>query len=758
MIAPLRAAVAGAAAWLAVGITLAAADPGDAAAFSRVEVGIGGIYRTGSWTPLVLSAGGGSVAPDASGPPLHVWVEDPDGQLVRSPAGALSVSGTGASTARFCVRFGRPAAAVLLESRAADGPPRFTPLMLPPPLPSAETVLLVLGDLPAAARAARLLARDDGSRPRVVAMPDPRAVAADAPGMTPLDFDGIDAAIVCGSAVKAAASDELLRGVLTSLDGWVRRGGRLVFIAGTSAAELAAGKSSAEASPPARASPAAAWLPGLKGRPGRVERLVPLRRSAAIETYGRADRPLEKAAVAGLQVPLLADAGAIDGMIEAFEGTAPADLPLVVRSAHGFGTVTWIGLDIDQGSFRTWQGTDTLLAELLVGRAASQSWTGRAGDLQRDAIDLSGQLRLALDQFPGVAVIPFEIIAGLGILYVVCLYPLDWWLVTRGGRPWLAWLTLPVVVALFSGMAWNTARRWKGSDWQSSRADMTDIDVVSGLVRGFSAAAIWAPANTFIDVTIAPVEQAGITVVDSALSWFAAPGRGIGGTDATATHPSLAAGNYAFGGSLAALERIPIAAASSRIFAADWTGNCSGRPAPAAESPVVSSLVRETQGTLRGAIESRLTFPLEDCVLVHAGWLYDVGRFGPGDRFEPAAGRGPRSLAGALTRRTAFKDRDVPLRWDAEDRDIDRILEVAGFHAAAGGSSYTGSEAGRLGRLDLSPLLVLDRAVLVGRGPAGSAWQERHLQPDGSALASPLPASPNSGVWRIVLPLRGSQP
>ena len=100
----------------------------------------------------------------------------------------------------------------------------------------------------------------------------------------------------------------------------------------------------------------------------------------------------------------------------------------------------------------------------------------------------------------------------------------------------------------------------------------------------------------------------------------------------------------------------------------------------------------------------------------------------------------------------------MPLRWDAEDRDIDRILEVAGFHAAAGGSSYTGSEAGRLGRLDLSPLLVLDRAVLVGRGPAGSAWQERHLQPDGSALASPLPASPNSGVWRIVLPLRGSQP
>ena len=131
----------------------------------------------------------------------------------------------------------------------------------------------------------------------IVAMPDPRAVAADAPGMTPLDFDGIDAAIVCGSAVKAAASDELLRGVLTALDGWVRRGGRLVFIAGTSAAELAAGKSSAEASPPARASPAAAWLPGPKGRPGRVERLVPLRRSAAIETYGRADRPLETAAV-----------------------------------------------------------------------------------------------------------------------------------------------------------------------------------------------------------------------------------------------------------------------------------------------------------------------------------------------------------------------------------------------------------------------------------------------------------------------------
>jgi hypothetical protein len=131
---------------------------------------------------------------------------------------------------------------------------------------------------------------------------------------------------------------------------------------------------------------------------------------------------------------------------------------------------------------------------------------------------------------------------------------------------------------------------------------------------------------------------------------------------------------------------------------------------------------------------------------MHAGWLYDVGRLEREQAFEPGNGRGPRSLAGAITRRAASSDRDVASRWDVDGTDVGRILELAGFHAAAGGRAYTSLESGRLARLDLSPLLQIDRAVLVGLGPCGTLWSGER----------PIPSPDGMTLWRIVMPLAGN--
>jgi hypothetical protein len=239
------------------------------------------------------------------------------------------------------------------------------------------------------------------------------------------------------------------------------------------------------------------------------------------------------------------------------------------------------------------------------------------------------------------------------------------------------------------------------------------------------------------------------------VTWFAPCGRGIGGTDAVASHPSLATADYvaaapaadaASGASAGRLLGVPIAASSSRLFEAECVAELGG-------PPVESSLVKEGQGTLRGTVVNRLPFPLEECVLAHAGWLYEVGRLEPGGSYATATGRGPRSLAGALTRRTTNRDRDIAVRWNQAEADPLRILEIAGFHAAAGGRGYTGLEPGRLSRLDLSPLLPLDRAVLVGRGPNLVEWQcaAEAFAAEPSHIVPPMP--PGSALWRIVIPL-----
>jgi hypothetical protein len=693
----------------------------------EVAAGIGGIRRTGAWTPLVVTAADGELR---AGETLLAWVEDPDGQFVRSPPAVAAAADDGRVAARFSVRFGRPSGRVRIERSG-----RIEEHVLGEPIASTDGVVVVLGDLPAVARAARLIDRDHGTRTRVLpvvlAGGGSRGIVA---GASARDYDAADTIVISGSAATTLPAE-----VLAGIDAWVEAGGRLVFVAGASAADLAAA-----AGAPAR------WLPG------RVERLVPQRRVGAIDSYARAAGLADRLPPAGLAVPRFT--GPVEGVIELAAGEDAAAQPLVVRRARGFGTVTWLGVDADSAELTDWRGWDGVFVALLGGRALAASDAARS---ESAAVpDLAGQLRAALDTFPadgpgaGPRPVPFEVIAGLGLLYVFCLYPLDWWLVSRdGGRPWLSWLTLPALVAAFTALAWGTTTWWSGGRGAASRvAGVVDLDASRGVVRGSTWAAVLAADNDLIDVAVAArAGEAAVTaagtegVSEAAVSWFAAAGRGFGGLDAAVAHPSLAAADYGYASTLDRLDRVPIAAASSRQFEAEWS-------AAARSNVVTSTLFRTGQSTLGGTIAHDLPFPLAGCRLLHAGWLYDLGTLAPGQSVDIAAGRGPRSLASAITRRAAMKERDLAVRWDAASTDVARILEVAGFHAAAGGAGYTGLQPGRLGRLDLSPLLTVDRAVLVGTVPAGSessAW--RFALADGRALAAPAAAAPT--LCRIVIPL-----
>ncbi|MFM7108817.1 MAG: hypothetical protein ACKOZU_09520 [Planctomycetaceae bacterium] len=691
------------AAWLPVAWLLAAwlAVPAAAAeSAAGVNLGFGGVSRAGSWTPLVVTG-------LPAGEEVRVAVQDPDGAFVRSPSAAADGGG-----ARFPVRLGRPAARVRVE-RVATG--AVVERDLPPPLPSTEGVILAIGELPAVGRAARLLGDDAGTR---IAVIGPGPGGSGAAVATARDLDGVDAVVACGRAI--AGGDGFL---LAGIDAWVRDGGRLVLAAGASAAALGGGV-------------AAGWLPG------PVEQLVPLRRVAAVEAHARGAGLAARPAAADLRVPLLANRAALAGAIDVFEGNSPTDLPLVVRRPHGLGSITWIGLDLDAEPFRGWSGTDTLLARLLGDRRAAAADRGSAA---AGPPDLAGQLRLALEApgaDGGIAPVPFPVIAGLGLLYVACVFPVEWWLVSRSGRPWLAWLTLPAVVAAFTAAAWAAADRWRPAAGAGARAaEIVDIDAESGAVRGWSWLAAWRRDNARIDVAIA-AGQGG----DAAISWFADAGPGFGAIDATVAHPTLAAADYAYGDTLAALECVPVAAVSSRLFEARWSGT--------ATDVVASTLARDGRGTLRGTVAHRLPFPLLGCRLAHGGWLWDVGDLAPGESHDLETGRGPRSLAGALARREAVRERETTGRWDRSGTDLAWILEVAGFHAAAGGVAYTGLEPGRLARLDLSPLLPLDRAVLVGSAaepPRG--WTTGWQVGDAGGVAGPEAVPCAARVYRIVIPL-----
>ncbi len=692
-----------------------------------VVAGFGGVRRTGSWTPLVVSAPEQALPP---GDTLHVWIEDPDGQWVRSPAAAVT-SAAGRSLARFCVRFGTPSGRVLVEppfrtsltETDAEGvatPAGTIEQRCRTPVPSTERLLLVVGDLPAAAVAARLLQREGGRAIRVANLgPAPSAGAAAALPVAARDFDAVDAIVICGSQVTGLPAETLV-----AIDGWLRRGGRLVLAAGATAQAIAAAKGVA-----------ATWLPG------HVTGLASQRRFATIEAYARAGGLDTRAAAVGAQVPVFA-AAPLDGIVDVAmdEGSSR---PLVVRRAVGLGRVTWIGADLDADPFRDWPGLETLLVGLLDGRRRID--TDAIATPTAGVADLAGQLRAALERFPGTAPVPFEVVAAIGLLYVASLYPLDWWLASRSGRPWIAWVSLPVLATAFTALAWGTGDWWgRGAPAACRTAELIDIDAASGLVRGSSWAALRSPHNARLDVAVSAATDVAAAPVDAALSWFADAGTTLGGVDAAVPHPALAAADYAYGAGLADLQAVPIAAGATRVFEAEWFATTSA-------AAVTSTLAQTEEGTLRGAVAHHLPFPLQRCQLVHGGWLYDVGTLQPGQRFD-ADGRGPRSLSNAVRRAKARREREAVDGWDPTSGDVERILEVAGFHAAAGGIGYTLIESGRLQRLDLSRLLVANRAVLVGDAGAGhraSGWLVRPRDESGE----PWPVETISGRYRIVIPL-----
>ncbi len=695
----------------------------DDAGGTAVVLGVGGTHRTGEWTSVTVRM------PTPVSGAIRVAVEDPDGQFVASPPVTVSEDGR---IAHASVRPGRPHVQVRVfsEENAHDATGALVASVDVPAAqttPSTTPLLLVIGRLPAAPSAARLVA-GDGIAMQVI----PLEASTPAGATSSRDLEAFDSAIVCGTAVEGFDA-----ATLEAIDGWVRGGGQLVFAAGASAMAIAQG-----------GGPSAGWLPSSDPR------LVPLRSAGAVEAFARASGLAARMPPTGLMVPQFESPSGVVGIVDVFEGASATDLPLVVRRAHGFGTITWIGLDMDEPWCRTWPGCDRLLAALLGGRSDTDLVVPAVSDTSRRVRDLASQLRVSLDTFAADGKhapsqpVPFEIIAAVAIAYCLTLYPLDWWLVRWSGRPWLSWLTLPVAAGGFAAMAWGLGLAWgRDAEPRARAASITDFDAVSQLVRGSAWAAVRSPSNGAIDIGLAAGSDTPIAKCDAAVSWFADRGTGFGGVDAAVAHPSLATSDYEYGRSLSELRGVPIAAASSRLFEAGWTGQARGTIAE-------SSLMRDTRGLLAGRVTSKLPFAIEQCSLVHGGWIYDVGRIEPGDTFDTGASRGPRSLAAALTRRAAVGDRDQTVRWDAGSTDVIRILEIAGLHAAAGAESYTGLTGGRLGGLDRSSLLAVDRAILVGT-VASKPLVSWDIRLSGATMTANLEVEQAAAsVVRVIVPVR----
>ena len=156
-------------------------------------------------------------------------------------------------------------------------------------------------------------------------------------------YEGVDAVILSTSRPEDVSQVAANNARVQALDQWVRMGGRLVLCVGSQGEE-----------DPRRKLAAAAIRAGPVRKGGS---LASDRSDRDVLRKPRVDRPGDRRQ-SEMHVSRLAD---VQGVVEADE----RGMPLVIRTARGFGQVIFVAVDLDQPPLDKWSDRPLLVARLL---------------------------------------------------------------------------------------------------------------------------------------------------------------------------------------------------------------------------------------------------------------------------------------------------------------------------------------------------------------------------------------------------------
>jgi hypothetical protein len=728
-----------------------------------IRVGFAGRYKVGLWTPVEVILRGGDEPLDG-----QVCVTVPDGEGVPSrvstpPDRPCRLLPGEETKVTLCVRFGRVESELRAEFQV-DGqvvarrtfPPSGQGAQRRPKASGdseaepqsgyaiemeickgieSEPLVVCVGPVAAAVEeAAALQGRDSPRRPVVARLDDVACLPTQWFG-----YEGVDALVLSTSRPRIYKDIKSDSPHLAALEQWVRMGGKLLLCGGDAAEQVVK-----------------EGMPLARFVPGKLERVVTLRQTTAVERYAGGQvtipqppggQPIE------LRVLRLAE---VQGVIEERE----ADLPIVVRQPRGFGQVVFFAADLDRGPLATWTGTPNLAARLLdLPTSREETPEGKAATrLGYD--DLAGQLRSALDRFPGVRLAPFWVVAFLVLGYLLLIGPGDYFFLRRLRRrmEW-TWATFPVIVLLASLGAYLLAHWLKGDQVRINQAEIVDVDADSGLVRGTHWAGVFSPRTETFDLSLDPRLPGGESAEQgqSLLGWLGLPGRGFGGMNPQAPNPIVWSGGYDFSSNLEAIHGVPIPIAASRSFTTRWTATST------AAAAAIEADLTGTSGLLDGAIRNRLDDPLEECVLAYGRWVYYVGTLKKEDppfRLTPISRRAELKTvvtAHATVSGDAKTDNvGKPAAYDPAGVEVSSILRAMMLYQEAGGRHSTKLVNDYQSFVDLSGSLRAGRAILIARPTGGGdAPRPTILLRDGRRLGSP--DDPHVTMYRFVLPVKNTQ-
>jgi hypothetical protein len=674
-------------------------------------------FKIGSWTPIWVQLRGGgerfsgymdvSVADDDGTPTsFRMPVEVPANQSARFTAYGRPGSRQPEFSVRLLDQDGRRVGGASQDMVMPTAPESIMPdesLVLSMGRPQGIEAIAELPGFQINNRGINR-ARSNGSGVEIVtAHIDPQM------GSMPGRWYGYDAARV----IVVDTSDRETMSALDALRGqplvdWVARGGHLVVAVGANWQAV-------------RDSVLASILPGLPSGQEKVPSL------AELDAFAGSNKQITPPGAPPVLVTKLEEMEQRGASVLA----QTSKMPLVIRGAHGFGRVTLVAMDVDQKPFSDWADRALFWVRALDLKRPRQDQTGASPNAggqfyQYGASDIASQLRVALEQFPGVKLIPFGWVAFFIFLYILLIGPGDYFFLKKVlKRMELTWITFPTIVITVSLLAYYAAYVLKGNDLLVNKVDVVDIDQVTGVARGSSWISMFSPQNR--DYTIraiplpldkdAPPSEPGSTSVEARptagteviTTWFSAPEDQFGAMGNSGRRFSFAGSGYSYE-PVSGVEwidgvRIPIW--STKCIYSRWFGS--------AVTLVDADLQPAGTDRLTGTVTNRQSVPLEDVVLAFGKHVYIMGKLAPGATMRVELSPNDRNLSGLLKDKQKNYLSDQP--WNRERR-IDRsdLMLAAMFHDSESTlSSDRVLSNVSLQDLDLSGQLALERPMLVAR-------------------------------------------
>ena len=654
-----------------------------------VAIGIENTIRLGKWAPI-------TVTPKHSQKITQIEVLTRDGADVPVTYESKFESLTAGSSAQALVRFGRRNNSFKLKVFTEDG--AMAELLIP--LVDTQTLLSVQPLILTIERDGKVTqaingdstAQPSDNRGRVAKQ------ALDISGLPDswLAYDAVDTIFLTTNDTQILS--ELSDKQLLAIEGWVRNGGKLIV----------------SASPDNSGNWFAPEKPLARFAPGKIRETRQFKNSRRLENFAqKSPEQLLQASDEPIKTVLIEPTSAKVWVMDENRN------PLIVQHAMGLGSVVFVAFDLKQPKVVAWPSYSALIRALNKGttpKGNSQSISSLgSGMMHLGFTDIVGQLFAPMEQFSKVQFVPFTAIAILIGLYILCIGPLDYFLLRKVfKRMELTWVTFPLFSLLFCGLAVGISLWSRPHTLQANQLEIIDIDATDSSCRGFVWTNLYSPTGDTLDVQLPTSNSLDLPVDESMTSWHGQPGDGLGGMNGGSTATELVPGytqSITLDPSSSQLRSFPIAVSSSRAVFTSWKAKI--------PLQIRSNLTfRKGADEIVGSFKNPLNHELVNCRLYHGNWAYVLeGPLAAEDVVDIATETNSKRIQAILNRKQVDEEdsnRSYATRWDMSEMNVSRIAEMMMFYDIAGGSNYTGLSHDYQGRTDLSELLTSQRAILVG--------------------------------------------